>query len=177
MKLTALVRRDWPLIVAVVLGASLSIVWGYPSIMGFTLSRRSQIGMVLDDVTQVATMDGQIVPGYSHDSTTFLAFLDAGCRKCRVDARAYVRLARWIENRGGAVRLQLKNSGHEASQFVRLAGDSRGFVLASEESFAKNGVVFVPTMLVVDRRGRILRRWAGELPSFEEAARSFSLVP
>jgi len=170
-RVAAFANRRRSLVVALVLAGGLSAFWLYSPIMQFALAGRSRVGMVLADTSPVTTMTGLVIPRYSRDSATFLAFLDAGCAKCRLDAREYVRFAHWIEARGIAARLQLNNGSRGAAQFARLAGGDEAFVLTPAESYGRNGVLFVPTMLLVDTRGRILKRWASDLPSPEETRR------
>jgi hypothetical protein len=158
---------------------TIAVVAGYMlagPVWKLVLDRRARPGVTMGGAAPVRTLFGSTIPVRSDDSATFLLFLDAGCRACRRDARSYVIFARWAREHGAAIRLQLPNSDGAVRQFARLARDSTDFVMSSWKFYNELGVTFIPSSILVDRRGLVVARWGFEVPSMDDAAKKLATV-
>lgn len=98
------------------------------------------------------------------DSATLLVSLDATCGACRAHAAAFLSFAKWAASQGVASRLMLANDAEAAAQFGRLAGDVKPMLVVPVAFYERLGILATPSVLLVDRTGKVWARWVGVPP-------------
>lgn len=109
----------------------------------------------------VRTMAGGEVSLLPGDSAVALLAATAECAACRVGVPAYRDMAVRLKSQGVAFRVVVGSDSFAARQFSRLLPDP-GVVTWDPQGklLRRIGIRAVPTLYVVGRDGRLLRRWS-----------------
>ena len=106
---------------------------------------------------------------YQTHSRTLILALDKNCTYCERSVGFYKRLL--DAQATGAVNTQLvaalPNDDWEAEQYLRKQGLERLSHLPNAR-FSEMGITAVPTLILIDRMGRVLESWSGQLDEQRE---------
>jgi hypothetical protein len=121
--------------------------------------------VVLSPADEAEDITGMLAPIRALDSSLALVLIDAKCVACRSQVREYASFASQASAHGIAVRIVAANPRIVTRQYARLLGNP-GLILRVRDTdlFSRFGVSIVPTVVLVDSEGRLLRYWRG-LPS------------
>ncbi len=132
------------------------------------LRQNQEVKMLLAGSPRVITVGARLEPlnGYkwnSHGATLVLA-LRSGCPFCQASMGFYGRVKDdWRSGRLKAYPLVLyPDAAAEARPEIRNL-----WQLTSVD-YAGVGILSTPTVLLVDSRGSVLRKWTGQLPASQE---------
>jgi hypothetical protein len=103
------------------------------------------------------------------DRSTLVLVLSSGCHYCMDSLPFYKQLAAFRKSRADKMRLLavLPEDKNSARTFLESAGVFTDGVLSKPPS--ELGARIVPTLLLLDREGRLQQYWAGELnPASQE---------
>lgn len=155
--------RNWSEAV-VFTGVVLSIV--IPG--GLVLRRNEGLRNLLSGPPRVIGKGVQIEPlaGYrwnSHEATLIMA-LRSDCPYCQASMGLYGRISNlWKDQMLNAYPLVLFPDSAKAAE-----PEIRDIQRLTNVDYLKLGIRGTPTVLLVDSRGKVLEKWAGQLPPSEE---------
>lgn len=136
--------------------------------------------VVLSSADVGEDITGVLAPILVPDSSLALVLIDASCLACRSQVREYASFASQASAHGIAVRIVAVNPRIVIRQYARLLGNP-GLVLRVRDTdlFSRLGVSSVPTVVLVDSEGRLLRYWRGvpSIPSPQALPRSAAAWP
>jgi hypothetical protein len=101
-------------------------------------------------------------------SRTAVLVLSTRCPHCASGAAFYRRLREVRQRHSSSLNIiaVFPNEPHEVARFMDSAGlDVPAY---SEVSLDALGVAATPTILLVDRAGKVVKRWVGEIPAETE---------
>ncbi len=112
------------------------------------------------------TPDGRVeIAGVNFLSSeqTILAVLDKNCRFCKEDAPFYRRLAEATQTRNGRLVVAFPHGLEDGTDYLKAENVPASEVVQIRlKSLDLQGT---PTLLLLNRRGRIIAKWVGELSS------------
>jgi rhodanese-related sulfurtransferase len=110
------------------------------------------------------TADGTVaIAGVNFLSSeqTILAVLDKNCRFCKEDAPFYRRLAAATQSRNGRLVVAFPHSVEDGTDYLQAEGIPASEVIQIRlKSLDLQGT---PTLLLLNRHGKIIAKWVGEL--------------
>jgi thiol-disulfide isomerase/thioredoxin len=125
----------------------------------------------------VRTMAGAEVPLLPSDSVVAVLAATSECAACRTGVPAYREIAARLKEQGVAFRVIVGSDSGAARQFGSLLPDPGTVVLDPRGKLLRSiGIQAVPTMYVVGRDGRLLRRWS-PVPPDPQIAEAIASVP
>jgi hypothetical protein len=130
---------------------------------------RSRDGVqVLSPSDSGVTALGQVRPMLAHDSATFVFIVDDKCDECQEHAADYSVFARWAAEQGVATRWFVL-ADMELEPFADKVG-ARDAVLGVPSTWHQHfGIRVTPSVLLLDRHGRIRGKWIGWTPRRRDA--------
>jgi len=155
--------RNWSE-VAVFAGVVLSVI--VPG--GLILRQNHQLRSLLAGKAKVLTEGVHLESpiGYRWDShkATLVIALRSGCPYCEASMGFYGRILRlWAGQSLKAYPIALYPDAA-----TEVGPEIHGIQRLTDLDYAKMGIASTPTVLLVDSRGMVLRKWAGQLPRSDE---------
>jgi thioredoxin-related protein len=105
---------------------------------------------------------------YADHDETLLMFINSECQYCTASMSFYKRMTEAQRQAGGALQFVALSTEESASLQAYL--DKHGLVVDSAVSVDTSGLKFrsTPTLIAVNRDGRVLNEWVGQIASARE---------
>lgn len=133
--------------------------------------------VVLESGLTVRTMAGGEIPLLPRDSAVAVLAATAECAACRVGIPGYREMADRLKREGVAFRVVVGSDSSAARQYSRLLPDPGTVTWDPGGKLLRSiGIRAVPTLYLVGRDGRLLRRWS-PIPSNPQIAEVIASVP
>jgi hypothetical protein len=150
-------------------GVAVLCVGAIRSSRGYYDQYRSRDGVqVLSPSDSGVDASGQVRAMLAHDSATFVFIVDAKCYECDEHASDYAVFAKWAAEQRVATRWFVV-ADMDPAAFAEKVG-ARDAVLGVSSSWQKRfGIRVSPSVLLLDRHGRIRGKWIGWTPRQRDA--------